>query len=161
MRLPALVMLVVLGMSPAAFGVTPGLQEVRIRWDTHARAPAPGVAPDAAAAADVFTLLQQRRQSGSLPRHRNPELSAGQIVVVAVNSRGERVDAQVVPDPRVLRAEGAGPGGMISGETLYHPSTELLLTLPDDPAIRELRIYHPRWVGSAFVLDLLGTIPLP
>jgi hypothetical protein len=35
-----------------------------------------------------------------------------------------------------------------------------LLTVPDDPRIHEIRLYGPRWTGTDFVADHLGTIPL-
>lgn len=151
MRWPIVLMLMIVGFSQAASGAPQPLQELRVRWDGY----------DAVPPTNVFTLLQRRTLSGSLPRQRNPELSEDQIVIEAVNGEGEQIDAQIILDPRVLRAEAPGPTGTISGQVLQHASPrELLIALPDDPDITELRVYHPRWNGSTFVLDLLGTIPL-
>ena len=159
MRLTIALILVILGLSQPASAQKQGLQEVRVRWDAYIGAPAPQVAPrPGQPSTNIFTVRQRRWLSGSLPRHRHPKLSEDQLVIVALDAQGERIDEQVIPDPRVLRAESTGPTGEIRGEILHH---ELLITLPDDPTIIELRVYHPRWNGSTFLLDLLGTINLP
>jgi hypothetical protein len=49
----------------------------------------------------------------------------------------------------------------LSGEVLHRAVAELLITLPDDPALTEIRLYHPRWTGTGFVLDPLGAFSLP
>jgi hypothetical protein len=154
-------MLVILGLGQPALAQRQGLQEVRVQWNAYVGAPAPQVVPQTAQpATNMFTVLQRRWLSGSLPRHRNPRLSEDQLVIIAVDAQGERIDTQVIPDPRILRAESPGPTGEIRGETLHHATTELLITFRDDPSITELRVYHPRWNGSTFLLDLLGTINL-
>lgn len=154
-------LLMILGLGPPASVVTAQtVREVRVRWEPYIGAPAPQVAPGTEQPSSLFTLLERRRVPGSLPRQRNPELSSEQIVVVAVDAQGLEIDRQLIPDPRVLRGEGPGPSGELSGVVLHHAKTELLITLPDDPAITELRLYHPRWTGTAFVLDLLGIILL-
>jgi hypothetical protein len=138
-----------------------GVQELRLGWDTLVAESAPSEASSAAPAPSALTLLGRRSASGSLPRQRNPELSSDQIVVVAEDAQGQALDWQLVADPRVLRSEGPGPTGELTGQVLQQPSTELMIAIPDDPAIVQLRLYHPRWTGTAFVLDLLGVIPLP
>jgi len=161
MRLTIVLMLVLLGMAQSASAQRRGLQEVRVRWDTYIGAPAPQVVPQPAQpATNAFTVERRWWVSGSLPRRRDPKLSEDQLVIVALNAQGERIDTQVIPDPRVLRAESPGLSGEMRGETLHHATTELLITLPDDPSIMELRVYHPRWNGSTFLLDLLGTMNL-
>jgi hypothetical protein len=152
MRRLIISMLVIAGLTQVAAGATQPLQELRIRWDGY----------DATPPANTFTILQRRAFSGSLPRSRTLELAEDQILIVAIGGQEEELDAQLVPDPRVLRAEAPGPSGTISGQILQHPSpSELLISLPDDPAITELRVYQPRWTGSTFVVDLLGTVSLP
>jgi hypothetical protein len=161
MRLIVVAMLVVLGIAESAPAQRRGLQEVRVRWDTYIGVPAPQVVPQPAQpATNAFTVEQRQWVSGSRPRPRDPKLSEDQLVIAAFDAQGARIDTQVIPDPRVLRAESPGPSGEMRGETLHHATTELLITLPDDPSITELRVYHPRWNGSTFLLDLLGTINL-
>lgn len=161
MRWTVVLMTLILGLSEPASAQKQGLQELRISWNAYMGAPAPQVAPQTAQpATNIFTVLQRRSLSGSLPRHRNPTLSEDQLVIIALDAQGKRLDTQVIPDPRVLRAESPGPSGEIRGEILHHATTELLITLPDDPMITELVVYHPRWNGSTFLLHLLGTINL-
>jgi hypothetical protein len=135
------------------------IQEVRVRWDGYI-APAPQVAPNTARSADIFTLLARRSLPGLLPRQRNPEVSTDQIAILAVNAEGTEIDGQLIPDPRILRVEQPGPAGELRGEVLHHVNTELLITVPDDPVIVELRLYKPRWTGTTFLWDQLGAIPL-
>jgi hypothetical protein len=136
------------------------IQEVRIGWDASVESRAPGVAGERRQAPDRFTLLERRTNPGMVARQRNPELSSDQILVVAVDSVGNEINRQLVADPRVVRTELPDPAGRLKHEVLHRTRTELLITLPDDPAIAEIRLYHPRWTGSTFALDLLGTVPL-
>lgn len=153
--------LMILGLgSPASVATAQTVRDVRVRWDAYIGAPAPQVAPGAEQPSSLFTLLERRQIQGWLPRQRNPELSSEQILVVAMDAQRFEVDWQLIPDPRILRGEGPGPLGELSGMVLHHAMTELLITVPDDPAITELRLYHPRWTGTAFALDFLGMIPL-
>jgi hypothetical protein len=140
------------------------VQEVRVRWDAYVDT-APKIAPQGRAIAppqpsESFTVLERRRIPGKIPRQRNPELSSDHLVVEAMNGLGETVDKQLIRDPRVLRAEVPGRTGELGGRALRRADPEFLLALPDDPAITEVRVYQPRWTGSAYSLDLLGTIPL-
>lgn len=162
MRYRIALVLLILGLGqPASMVMAQTVQEVRVQWEAYIGAPAPQVVPGTAQPSNLFTLLERRRVPGSLPRQRNPELSSDQIVVVAVDAQGQEIGRSLILDPRVLRAERPRPTGELSGEVLHHANTELLIALPDDPAIRELRLYHPRWTGTVFDLDWLGTVPLP
>lgn len=145
------------------------VQEVRVRWDAYTSATPKIASPSGKAVAPLpsnaqqsesFTVLERRRIAGKLPRQRNPELSSDQLVVEALNGLGETVDKQLIRDPRILRAEAAGRTGAISGQVLHRTDPEFLLTLPDDPSITEVRVYQPRWTGSAYELDFMGTIQL-
>ena len=135
------------------------VQDVRVAWNAYTAA-APQVAPGTARPGDIFTLLARRSLPGLLPRQRNPEVSSNQIAILAINAEGREIDGQLIPDPRILRVEQPGPNGELRGEVLHHVNTELLITIPDDPDIVELRLYKPRWTGTTFILDLLGAIPL-
>jgi hypothetical protein len=95
-----------------------------------------------------------------LPRQREPELSSDKVVIIARDSVGKVRDWQVLPDPRIIRAEAPGPGGELSGSVLYRDRADFLFTLPDDPDIERIDFYHPRWTGEKFDLDLIGGIPL-
>lgn len=135
------------------------IQEVRVRWDGYIGAQSQ-VGPSTARPVDIFTLLARRSLPGLLPRQRNPEVSADQMAILAVDAEGTEIDGQLIADPRILRAEQPGPNGELRGEVLQHVNTELLVTIPDDPVIVELRLYKPRWTGTIFLWDRLGAIPL-
>jgi hypothetical protein len=137
------------------------VQEVRIRWDAYILgSPPPQVSPGRALASDVLTLLERRSVSGQLPRQRYPQLSSDQIVVLARNEDGKIADLRIIPDPRLLRAEQPGPTGELSGQLLHHAKTELLIVLRDDTEIKEIELYHPRWTGTDYVLEIIGKVPL-
>ena len=137
------------------------IHEIRVRWDTYLPGPP---AKDARsireAASNVFTLLERRTFSGKLPRQRNPQVTSDQIVVIARDVNGQLVDWQLIPDPLVLRSEQPGPKGDLSGQTFYRASGDFLITLPAEPSIKRIDLYHPRWTGTDFVLEIMGTVPL-
>jgi hypothetical protein len=154
-RIATTLLVLVVGVASGANAQT--VQELRVQWQAYVGTP-PETAPGRGIASTVFTVLERRSISGTLARQRDPQLSSDQLVVRALNVRGEIIDTQLIPDPRVLRAEATGPTGELSGQVLHRATPEFLLTLPDNAAISELRVYHPRWTGTAFVLDLMGTI---
>ena len=135
--------------------------QLKVQWDAYPAAPSITAPPtDVRTTTGPFRVLERRPIARSLVRQRDPQLSENHLLVRAVNAGGQIVDTQLILDPRIIRAEAPGPSGELRGETLHLASPEFLLTIPDGSAVRELRIYHPRWSGTAFVLDLLGTLPL-
>ena len=150
----------VVGMATASIsGQSPrGVQQVRVQWTT----PADGAPPPAPGAQSVnpLRLLERRSAGGSLPRQRNPQVSADQILVQAVNASGVIVDSQLIPDPRLVRAESPRPTGELSGEVLHRVDPDFLITLPDVADLVELRLFHPRWTGTEFAFDPIGSVSL-
>jgi hypothetical protein len=137
------------------------VQDVRIRWDAYAGAPGPLVSPGTYPATNLFTLLERRQIAGELKPRRDRQPSADQIVVTALDVQGQEIDRYLIPDPRLLRSEAPGPTGELSGVLLHRAYTEIRLVIADDPAIAELRFLQPRWTGTQFVFDLLGSVQLP
>jgi hypothetical protein len=134
-------------------------QELTIRWT-----PYPGrdgaIVPGVVAPAADFAVVERRAVPGPLPRQRKPQLSADQLVAIAVDATGREVDWQLVKDPRVIRAEQPGPDGRLTGQLLHRADTELLLTLPANGTLVEVAIYEPSWTGDGYVLRYLGAISL-
>jgi hypothetical protein len=150
----------IIGLCLASDASAQTIQQLRVQWDAYPAA-APAIAqPPSVQATGSFRVVQRRSIAGTLVRQRDPELSENHLLVRAVNAGGEIIDTQLLLDPRVIRAEAPGPSGDLRGETLHLTSPEFLLTLPDGADVSELRVYHPRWTGTAFLLDLLGTISL-
>ena len=129
-----------------------------MQWTT----PADGAPPPAPGQQSVnpLRLLERRSAGGSLPRQRNPQVSADQILVQAFNARGLLVDSHLIPDPRLVRAESPGPTGELAGEVLHRVDPDFLITLPDVPDLVELRLFQPRWTGTEFAFDLIGSVSL-
>jgi hypothetical protein len=136
-------------------------QEVRVRWEAYPTMPPDSVLdPQRFRAASIFAVVERRHASGAMPRQRALELSADQLLIIAVDRLGRDRQRLLMPDPRLLRAEWPDPTGELQGVVLHRANAEFFLSVPDDPAITELRVYHPRWTGKAFDLDLLGTVRL-
>jgi hypothetical protein len=146
-------------LPPLTSGQT--IQEVRVQWTTP---PPPAAGAEAKrpaqSTAQLFSILDRQKMRGRLPRQREPELSSDKIVIIARDTNGTILDWQVVSDPRVVRSEGPGPGGELTGRVLYRDRADFLFTLPDDPGITRIDFYHPRWTGEKFDLDLIGGVPL-
>src|SRR3954451_844761 len=115
----------------------------------------------APATANAVNVLSQKRAPAAAFRHRNPELSAQDLVVVAVNAAGAETSRTIIRDPRIVRAETAEPSGRVMPrEFLYRNDVTFSVILADPNAIA-VRLYKPRWTGKIFVLDLIGEANLP
>ena len=103
----------------------------------------------------VVPLPPPAQRSLAIPykAERDPQLADDRLVVVAVDAAGDAVDWRIVPDPRVVRSEGPDATGRLSGTTLTYPEAELHVAIRETPAVRELRIYKPRWAGDQWVLE--------
>jgi len=138
-----------------------GRQEILVGWEVHAALPAPELdALQSSARIDRLRVVERARGIVYAARQRRPEVGEGQIVVTAVDAAGVEKGRSIVADPRILRAEIPDESGLLRGVELVRPSAEFLVTLPDDPSIRELRIHEPRWNGDAYELDLVATLPI-
>jgi hypothetical protein len=135
------------------------VQELRLRWESTSGAAVEFVEGQPPPA--TFTTLERRRATGTLTRRRSLDLSADQIVISGLDGSGVEIYRNLMADPRILRAEAPGPTGELAGQVLYRSATEFLIDLPDDPALTNVKLYHPRWTGTAFTLDLIVSIQLP
>jgi hypothetical protein len=108
---------------------------------------------------DGFSLIESRQVQGVLPRQRAPELSSDQILVIVTDKQGAQKGWTLIRDPRILRAEGPGPGGELRGQILYRSSADFLVPISGGPA-SNLKFYQPLWTGKDFSLIFLGTLTL-
>jgi hypothetical protein len=159
-----LLIIIISIMSVGAF-CSPALaqtfHEVRVHWDAYPMLPSESILePQRFHAASIFALVERRRASGAIPPQRAIELSADQLLIIAVHRLGRDRQRILLPDPRLLRAEWPDPTGELQGVVLYRANAEFFVPVPDDLAITELHVYHPRWTGNAFDLDLVGTVQL-
>lgn len=116
------------------------------------------MAPSAGDARPVSVdVLGETRVAGQPPRQRNPQLSRDHLVIIGVDADGVEIARVTTPDPTLVRAETVDEEGRISSRRLFRDSVDFSVVLPDDPKIVKLEIRRPRWTGSEFVLDLVGT----
>ena len=123
-----------------------GTRELRVKWVTGKAAPAVG----------IFSLATEQRYSEAAPRQRSLEIAPGRILIATVDRSSRLKSWMVIPDPRIVRSEGPGPDGTLTGQTLHMEQAEFFLSIPDDPEIVELRLYEPQLNK----LVLVGSIPL-
>jgi len=134
---------------------TGAFRQVQIHWETPGPAKSAG---NAQTGTETLTIKQSALRTGSLPRRRSLELADTEILVIAVDENSRLLWWHVMTDPRLLRAESIAANGEISGGVSYLPQVDFSIAYPDDPAIKELRIYHPEWTGAEFRLTSLAVL---
>lgn len=108
----------------------------------------------------LLSPLEIKSNKGALMRQRSFELSPTQILVVAVNQNDQALWWNLMPDPRLVRAETIDAAGNFSGKMIYRNSVEMLVSFPSDDAITELHFYHPNWNGQSYSLESIGNFSL-
>jgi hypothetical protein len=134
--------------------------EVRVRWNAYVtKKPRihPGGAQPTRGGGFVVKGIRHFPEPVVLPRV--PELSADALLIAAVDQQQQLRGWDLVTDPRILRQEQPGPNKKLKGQVLHHTRPELLITLPDDPAIIELRFFTSIRSEQGFVLQLIGKVP--
>ena len=137
-----------------------GTRELRLRWtsgtaSTTPDAPKPGPPPQGA-----FSVFRQQRYSEAPPRQRTLNLAPDRLLIAGVDSKGQLKSWTVMVDPRIVRSEGPGPDGTLTGQTLHMEQTEFFVSVPDDPAIVEVRLYEAQPDGRSFKLGQVGVVSL-
>lgn len=130
-------------------------QRLQIHWFTELRPEANGRNATPAA-----VLMQRLRGVGALQYERDPQLSTDSLVVISADAAGRELDWRLVRDPRLVRGETADAAGRISGQPFRRVEADLLVDIPDNPAIVAVRIYEVQWVEREFVLSLVTTVNL-
>jgi len=134
--------------------------EITIRWSLRVGASPQSPESGANQTDNQFVVVSTRSVGPLFVRERDPQLAVDEIVIIAVGADGQSLGWQHVKDPRFIRAESAGPDGVLSRQTLSQSVAEMVVSLPSDITASQLRFYQPRWTGQAFVLDPLGTAAL-
>ena len=107
------------------------------------------------------TATLERHIPKSPRRQRSPELSSTQLVIIAYDMQEHEVTRVFIPDPRLIRAETVSPSGELETQNLYRKNVDFTIVIPDDPNIKELKMFHPHWTGKDFILELIGETQLP
>ncbi|HVQ64464.1 MAG TPA: hypothetical protein VMT78_08000 [Terriglobia bacterium] len=142
---------------PAAMGT----KELRVRWgrgNSPAAPAAQGVPVPGPPPPGSFSISSQRRYAETAPRQRVLEIEPGRLLVAAVDRNGRLRSWMVIIDPRIVRSEGPGPDGTLTGQTLVVEQTEFFLSVPDDPEIVECRFYEPVLNGNTYRLVSMGSL---
>lgn len=105
------------------------------------------------------SVVEDKKRSGTLPRHRSLELSPTHIFIAAVDATDKLRWWSIMPDPRLVRGETQTPTGELRREDYYVSTVTLMVAFPDDPEIANLRFYHPVWNGTDFDLKPLAVVP--
>ena len=138
--------------------------EMTIHWNVTFAPPAADPQPVANAGPprNDFEVTASRAVAHMPTRQRDPQLSEDDLVVVAVDAQGKEIAWQVVKDPSLVRAETPSASGELEHRLLRRPEASFTVTLPQPTTgIVELRLYKPRWTGSAFVIDAVGSVVIP
>jgi hypothetical protein len=102
----------------------------------------------------------RRVQRGHLPQLRSVQPSEMQLLVVGVDATGHVRFSSAIANPLLIRAETPGADGLLHGSVIERPSAEMLLRVPDDPAITEVRVYRPiPKAGGKTSFRLVGKFP--
>lgn len=131
---------------------------VRARWKSPDKSSSEKPFTTEPAQEGSLSLLEIKPNRGGLARQRSLELSPTQVLIVMVNQNDQVLWWDLMPDPRLLRAETADAEGFIGGKTLYSPSAEMLISYPADEMITQLRFYHPNWDGQSYSLQPIGNL---
>lgn len=137
-----------------AEAVSEGSRELQVRWSRPA-----GRA--AAQAEPAPVVLAQKQWSGNVPEQRSPELSEDQLIVAAVDSSGALRSWSLIHDPRVLRSEVPGSDGALTGRTIELEQADFNVLVPDDAAVRQLKLFKPVWDGRQFQLRQITVCDVP
>ena len=104
------------------------------------------------------SIVEDKKRSGTLPRHRSLELSPEHIFIAAVDATDKLRWWSIMPDPRVVRSETQTATGELRSQDYYLSDVTLVVAFPDDPEIATLRFYHPVWNGTEFNLQPLTVV---
>lgn len=141
---------------------TPAYRELKLNWtdptksSTEVRSAATS---EQQTPSPRVSVVEDKKRSGTLPRHRSLELSSTHIFIAAVDATDKLRWWSIMPDPRLVRGETQTPTGELRRQDYYVSNVTLLVAFPDDPEIANLRFYHPVWNGTDFDLKQLAVVP--
>jgi hypothetical protein len=144
---------------------TPGerVRALRISWETPGRKGSATALREGELSLPVASaVVSERHEQGVLRAPRSLELSPEHVLVATVDAESRLRWWSLVPDPRVIRAEGPKAEGdnELTGVRLFRPRAEFLVHVPGDEEAAEVRFYHPLPEGVEFRLQLLGAVSL-
>ena len=136
-------------------------RELKINWADSAKSTTElrsASSSEQQAPPQKVSIVEDKKRSGTLPRHRSLELSPTHIFIAAVDATDKLRWWSIMPDPRLVRGETQTPTGELRGENYYVSNVTLIVAFPDDPEIANLRFYHPVWNGTDYDLKPLAVV---
>lgn len=136
-------------------------RELKINWADSAKSTTElrsASSSEQQAPPQKVSIVEDKKRSGTLPRHRSLELSPTHIFIAAVDATDKLRWWSIMPDPRLVRGETQTPTGELRGENYYVSNVTLVVAFPDDPEIANLRFYHPVWNGTDYDLKPLAVV---
>lgn len=138
-------------------------REVKVRWtDPTSASPSAQSKPSISASQQklppTLSLVEDKKRSGTLARHRSLQLSPTHLFIAAVNETNQLRWWSIMADPRLIRAESQTSTGELRTQNFYQSNFTLTVAFPDDPEITNLHFYEPVWTGSEFELKLLAVV---
>jgi hypothetical protein len=137
-----------------AEAVSMGSRELQLRWNRP-------VGRAATATEPAPTVVSQKTWTDGVPEQRSPELSEGQIVIAAVDSSGALRSWSLITDPRVMRSEVPGASGTLRGQIIDLEQADFNVSIPNDAAVRQLKLLKPVWDGKVFQLRQIAVCDIP
>ena len=140
----------------------PTYRELKINWTNPTKSTTElrsAVTSEQQTPSPRVSVVEDKKRSGTLPRHRSLELSPTHIFVAGVDATDKLRWWSIMPDPRLVRGETQTPTGELRGEEYYVSNVTLLVAFPDDPEIANLRFFQPVWNGTDFDLKPLAVVP--
>lgn len=131
-----------------------GTRELRVRWTSTL----PAGANASSMSAGAFNVSSQRVYAEPARRQRTLEIAPGRVLIAAIDRMNRLKSWIVMLDPRILRSEGPGPDGTLTGREVMLDVAEFFIAVPDDPEITELRFFEPRLDGQQYTLVTVGSI---
>lgn len=133
-------------------------KRLMVRWQSGLNS-ADSYVADLPQSRGVLTFTNSPARAGSVPRPRSLELATNQLLVIGVDEDQQLQWWHQFHDPRILRAEVPDESGRQNiGRTFYLNQADFTVAYPNNPAINELRFYHPTWTGKEFQLELIGAV---
>jgi len=106
-------------------------------------------------------IVSRRSFQESVKTNKRLKVSSYKWIAAGIGSQGELRHWTLIADPLVLRAESPGPDGQLSGQVLQREQAEFLVSIPDDPLIRQIKLFRPKWTGQDYELEVMGVVSLP
>jgi hypothetical protein len=124
-------------------GVIQSHHDMQVKWEAYENAPEAVQPDDQSFPADKkLTVVGKRKREGKVPQPNGVSVNDMLLLVAAVNEKAELVWWTQIDDTRVLFAESWDDKGKMSGQRLHASRPILFLKFPDDPRIREIRLYQ-------------------